>query len=277
MKKIINRIIAIYKDISSWGNTTLDSKRRWWFALLLLPIIAIIVTSVMLIQAFVPYRVAKSEYDALREIMADVITDSLPASDPDYTSVFDSPSGFDLEDPIITEPARTLTINNPDYVAWIRIAGMGLDYPIVRGSDNEKYMDTTFGGNKNPAGTIFMDFRITDGFTAPYVILYGHNMRDGSMFGSLSSYQRDNFLKNHSHISIIKPNGQILNYRVFAAVLVDVQDEVFTLIGKDDNEIATYFATHNAPDNSKRFLVLSTCTRNNNDDERFLVFASLEN
>jgi len=276
MKKFLSRIIAIYKDISTWGNTTLDSKRRWWYALLLLPIIAIIITSVMLIQAFVPYRVAKNEYDALREIMADVATDSLPTSDPDYTPGLDSPSGFEPEIPIITEPAQKLIIDNPDYVAWIKIAGMGLDYPVVRGNDNEKYMDTTFGGNKNPAGTIFMDFRITDGFAAPYVILYGHNMRDGSMFGSLSSFRRDNFLKNHPNISIIQPNGKTLTYRIFAAVLVDVQDDVFTLIGKDETEITAYFTTHNAPDNSKSFLVLSTCTRNNNDDERFLVLASLE-
>ena len=74
---------------------------------------------------------------------------------------------------------------NEDVVAWIQIPGIGVDYPVVQGKDNEHYLHYTFDGKANKAGSIFLDYRNRVDFTDRKVILYGHNMKDGSMFSNL--------------------------------------------------------------------------------------------
>ena len=78
---------------------------------------------------------------------------------------------------------------NEDLVAWIQIPGIGVDYPVVQGEDNEYYLYHTFQKENNKAGSIFLDYRNHDDFTDRRVILYGHNMKDGSMFSNLKQYQ----------------------------------------------------------------------------------------
>ena len=70
---------------------------------------------------------------------------------------------------------------NKDIVAWIQIPGIGVDYPVVQGKDNDHYLHYTFDGKANKAGSIFLDYRNRKDFTDSKVILYGHNMKDGSM------------------------------------------------------------------------------------------------
>lgn len=70
---------------------------------------------------------------------------------------------------------------NEDLVAWIQIPGIGVDYPVVQGEDNEYYLYHTFQKENNKAGSIFLDYRNHDDFTDRRVILYGHNMKDGSI------------------------------------------------------------------------------------------------
>ena len=77
---------------------------------------------------------------------------------------------------------------NKDIVAWIEIPGIGVDYPVVQGEDNEHYLHYMFDGKENIAGSIFLDFRNKADFTDRKVILYGRNMQDGSMFSHLEKY-----------------------------------------------------------------------------------------
>lgn len=65
---------------------------------------------------------------------------------------------------------------------------IGVDYPVVQGEDNEHYLHYTFDGKENIAGSIFLDYRNRADFTDRKVILYGHNMQDGSMFSHLEKY-----------------------------------------------------------------------------------------
>ena len=64
----------------------------------------------------------------------------------------------------------------------------GVDYPVVQGENNEYYLHYTFDRMENIAGSIFLDFRNRADFTDSKVILYGHNMQDGSMFSHLEKY-----------------------------------------------------------------------------------------
>ncbi len=82
---------------------------------------------------------------------------------------------------------------NGDIVAWIQIPGIGMDYPVVQGKDNEHYLHYTFDGKENKAGSIFLDYRNRADFTDDKMILYGHNMKDGSMFSNLKNFEDARF------------------------------------------------------------------------------------
>ena len=70
-----------------------------------------------------------------------------------------------------------------------------MDYPVVQGEDNEYYLHHTFRKEANKAGSIFLDHRNRADFTEQRVIIYGHNMKDGSMFSNLKKYQDKTFRK----------------------------------------------------------------------------------
>ena len=84
---------------------------------------------------------------------------------------------------------------NPDIVAWLRIPGV-LEYPVVRGEDNSYYLNHTVQKTYNIAGSIFLDYRNERDFSDSKNIIYGHNMKDGSMFGALRPIWIRSFLEN---------------------------------------------------------------------------------
>jgi len=161
---------------------------------------------------------------------------------------------------------------NRDFIGWIHVSNY-IDYPVVRGSDNTKYINTTFLGNRNTAGTIFMDYRNVLDFDEQVSILYGHNTRDGSMFSPIANYLNPDFRSRNPNIVITTRDGKSLTYRVFAAKLTDAWDTAYS-VGVSGGSSATEVFP-NAPENANRFLLLSTCTRNANNDERILVFAAI--
>nr|WP_204466134.1 class B sortase [Shouchella xiaoxiensis] len=77
---------------------------------------------------------------------------------------------------------------NSDIVGWIEIEGTSIDYPVLQAQDNEYYLRRNYKEEKNRAGSIFMDYRVRDVAEDRHTILYGHEMRDGSMFSGLSAF-----------------------------------------------------------------------------------------
>lgn len=99
---------------------------------------------------------------------------------------------------------------NPDIVGWIYIPDSEINYPIVQGPDNEKYLNTAFDGSDgwfSSAGTIFIDVKNDPDFTDRNTFLYGHHMRDGSMFAALTDWESDEEFNKHRDIYILTPNG----------------------------------------------------------------------
>jgi len=163
---------------------------------------------------------------------------------------------------------------NPDFAGWIIIDDTGIHYPIVRGADNDHYLHTTFLGEPNPAGAIFMDYRAVNGFDAPLTVLFGHNMRDGSMFAPLTAYLEMNLTAARPHITIITGQGEMLTYEIFHARMTDAWDDVYSLDFDDPATVAAHFAP-TAPTGAQQFLVLSTCPPASNRPDRVLVYAAL--
>ena len=104
-------------------------------------------------------------------------------------------------------------------VAWIQIPGIGLDYPVVQGEDNEYYLYHTFQKENNKAGSIFLDYRNHDDFTDRRVILYGHNMKDGSMFSNLKQYQDSVFRKNSDSAYLYLPEKTYSNTILIVGII----------------------------------------------------------
>ena len=172
------------------------------------------------------------------------------------------------------DPLAGLTEVNSDFVGWISIKGI-VDYPVVRGSDNERYLKTTFAGQRNGSGAIFMDYRNTKGFLDVVCIVYGHNMRDGSMFAPLNRYTDPAYLENHNDITVVTSEGEVLTYRIFAAKWIYAWDTIYDL--KYSDAAAAARAFDGAPDGVSNFLILSTCTPSTDKDDRIIVYAALIN
>ncbi|WP_258959271.1 class B sortase [Paenibacillus tyrfis] len=92
---------------------------------------------------------------------------------------------------------RALLDVNPDVVGWLRIANTAIDYPVVQGQDNAYYLNRNHKGEESSAGSIFLDFRNDIGKAQPNTVIYGHRMKDGSMFGDLKKFLKEDFFRKN--------------------------------------------------------------------------------
>lgn len=135
---------------------------------------------------------------------------------------------------------------NKDIVAWIQIPGIGVDYPVVQGKDNDHYLHYTFDEKANKAGSIFLDYRNRKDFTDSKVILYGHNMKDGSMFSNLKKYQDTGFRKEQGRV-LIYLLEKVLECEIVECRHVSVRDSVYDVRQNDKGTIP-------------KEIILSTCS-----------------
>ena len=91
---------------------------------------------------------------------------------------------------------------NNETVAWIKVNNTNVEYPVVKASDNSFYLNHSFDKNQNLAGWIFADYRNKFDNTDKNIIIYGHNMRDNSMFGSLKNILNSDWYDNEENTDI---------------------------------------------------------------------------
>jgi len=262
----------IISKIGKW--TSLPHQGRILYAILLSMGFFLIITALQsLIAAQTEYYNARAEYKQIRALHytaplpraplfvvnpTELVAEQSILVEGQSGSMFEStvPSG----DNIVSPPADLLELN-PDYAGWIAIEGMAIDYPIARGPDNQVYLKTSFSGQRNSAGSIFMDYRCQQGFDEAVCILYGHNMKDGTMFAPLFQYLDAAFINACPDITITTPSGETLIYRVFDARYTNVLDKAYSLDFADS-----------AVD---RLLILSTCISGADKDARLLIYSEL--
>lgn len=111
---------------------------------------------------------------------------------------------------------------NPDVYAWIWIPGTNVDYPILQSETepDEYYLNHTIEKKEGLPGTIYTEKYNSKEFTDPVTIVYGHDMKNGSMFANLHLYEDQAFFDANPYVYIYTPN-QALKYRVFATVTFD--------------------------------------------------------
>ena len=183
-------------------------------------------------------------------------------------------SGEDYEEASQTA-ATSLREINPDFVGWLLLSDAGIDYPVVRGSDNDRYLRTTFEGSANPAGSIFMDAGNKQAFDSNHVILYGHNMQNGTMFGKLYLYLDAAYREENPVVSVTTADGERLQYIIFDAKIVTTADSCYRIRFEDDADFSEFSHKLGASEDAVSLLTLSTCAERGDQDERIVVHAAL--
>ena len=118
-----------------------------------------------------------------------------------------------------------LRSQNKDIVGWIYIKGTSIDYPIVQGKDNEQYLHQDFNKKKSSSGTIFLDKSCDRKFTSDNNVIYGHHMKNGTMFAKLLKFREESFLKKH-HVIILYTPKKTMHLKVISSYAVKAQDQM---------------------------------------------------
>lgn len=130
--------------------------------------------------------------------------------EPGMDSNYDCPIDFEA-----------LWKTNEDVYAWISIPGTVIDYPILQhDTDNSYYLNYTIDGIEGYPGSIYTENVNAKDFTDNNTVIYGHNMRNGTMFTDLHKFRDTDFFKEHDTVSIYTPKKE-LTYKIFAAYLYD--------------------------------------------------------
>ena len=149
-----------------------------------------------------------------------------------------------------------------DMVAWITIDGTNIDYPVMQGDDNVKYLNTDPFGKYSLSGSIYLDSRNSSDLSDDYSLIYGHHMEYGKMFGALDDYLDMSYLNSHSSGKLIigKNAEKTCVLTVFASMRASAKDEAVFDPGKGD--IRQFIKEHcetQTADTGQRILALSTC------------------
>ena len=111
---------------------------------------------------------------------------------------------------------------NPDIVGWLTMPDTVIDYPVVKGDDNDYYLHHLFNGEYNSLGTLFVDFRNKDPFEDQITVIYGHSMKNGSMFFLLEKYRDQSFYEEHKQL-IYETKDKTYIFEPFAGEIVDAE------------------------------------------------------
>ena len=162
---------------------------------------------------------------------------------------------------------------NPDVIGWIRFDNqeeLDINYPILYSGDNEKYLRNDLHGKSHIAGAIFLEGLNKPDFSDYYNIIYGHNMRDGSMFGSLKKYKNEGFWKENQYFTVYSETTAY-RYQIFSYENAVNGGDVYKVGYQPGEEYQKFIDqmikdsdvdTGVKPQSNNKILTLSTCTGN---------------
>ena len=172
---------------------------------------------------------------------------------------------------------------NEDCVAWIYIEDTAINYPVVQGSDNSFYLKHLIDGKWNSAGCIFLDYRVNKDISERHSIIYGHHMKNGTMFSGLTRYKEQKYYESHPEGLLITPDG---TYRIefFAGYVASIEDPAWKIGFESDADFEMWikeaqkrscFTSSLTPAVTDRILTLSTCSYEF-DNARFVLHGVLK-
>lgn len=251
----------------------MDNKRKKALRAFLLAGIAVCLIPV--VQAYDQSRQHREQLNRLRDMAAQ--------------SEIQAPvveSELQEETPVMLAKYTSLYEENNDLAGWLSIEGMEIDYPVMQGGDDEYYLHHDFYGEESKYGCLYVKAQadLDDGTN---FIIYGHNMKDGAMFGDLDLYLKESFYKEHPTISFdtLYEERTYEIVAVFRSQVYNVDDDVFKYYqfyqADTQEEFEDFYSNIKAlslydtgveAEFGDTFLTLSTCAYHV-PDGRFVVVA----
>ncbi len=206
-----------------------------------------------LVSTMIQYKQADEAYDTLKN-------DSTVSNTSTVVSGSDSvPIKVDFD---------ALLKKNPDIVGWLYCEGTVINYPVVQGKDNSFYISHLSDGSKNINGSLFVDYRNGKNFTDENTVVYGHHMKNGSMFASLVHYRSQAYYDKHPKLYFLTP-GRNYSIELFSGFICKSNAAFFNRQIKPEADFAAYLEDSKKNSDFKsgvnvavtdRILTLSTCT-----------------
>ena len=223
-----------------------------------------------LYHIYTEYKKGTDEYNQIEEM-------AVTERDADSAEV--AGPNAQLKPPIEVDFDKLKSVNE-DVVGWIYVDALpDISYPIVKGKDNQTYLHQTYEKNYNFAGTIFVDYENSGDFSDCNTLVYGHNMKNGSMFGHLKKFREDDRLyKQDKYFWILTPERNY-RYEIISAYTTGVNSDTYTLFKGPGEEFEKYLETIKGYSEIQtddtdltikdKIVTLSTCT--GNESTRFVV------
>lgn len=192
---------------------------------------------------------------------------------------------FNAPDPIIPIDFEALKKVNQDVYAWIKIGDTNIDYPILQSpADDEYYLNHTVEGKAGLPGSIYTEKVNAKDFSDFNTVIYGHDMKNGTMFKHLHKYEDQEFFETHDKV-MIYTETECKTYQVFAAVVYDNRHLLYSFDNdnvEDRKEfLQSIYGSNNMKnhiredihvDENSHIITMSTCI-GGSPDNRFLVVA----
>ena len=208
------------------------------------------------------------------------------AETPEEDNTETEPAG---EDPSVVLPTvdfEALRETGPDIIGWLTLPDTAINYPVTQADDNEYYLHHLYDGTYNKTGCLFADYENQEDFSDRNTIIYGHNMRDGSMFAALNEYDGQSYFDGHPQMYLVTPGGGYV-VEIFTAFVAKPSESgsdtsPWRLSFKDDGAYTTWLSemagrsvieTDVTVTSSDKVLTLSTCTPGG--ASRFIVMGKL--
>lgn len=259
-----------------------DKKKLAW---ILIAIAAAVIAVIAIVQVVSAQLAQQESIDAYQHIVStDTSKTKVRAVETADSETVDKdgkrPSDRDID-------FADLQATNEDIIAWISIPGTQIDYPIVKTDDNEYYLDHDAFKKESKEGAIFTDMGNNTDFSDPNTVIYGHNMKSGTMFAGLHQYEDEAFLKENGVVKIYVPDGMYL-YDIFAVRTVGdgnilyendfTKKEVFQeyldgILSADEEDAIV--VDGETPNTDSKIITLSTCIQNE-PEKRLIVEAVLK-
>ena len=217
---------------------------------------------------FKNYNAAKREYDAIRaEYVNDASVQFVPGVDYPHLD-------------ISMDKLRSV---NADFTGWLYFPYLSISYPVVKEKEIDEYMHKTFEGTYNKAGCLYEDVLSDSSFCGRHDIIFGHNMKDGSMFGSLKTLygSKGSFMTGDNARLYVYTDDKVYEYEVFAYYVTSSGSGAYSVVGSDKeyDDFISFIKRNNMIsipsdiDFSSRgsILTLSTCNGSVGSEGRFVI------
>lgn len=244
-----------------------------------------------LLKAFREYKKGDDEYSSLetyvtRETDGQEVTIDETESEFVYETESDVVTGHTIKKRLYSKKSivdfDSLKKINSDLVGWLLIDSLGISYPVVQTDNNDYYLHKTFEKKDNFAGCLFIEYQNHSDFSDNNTIIYGHNMKNGSMFGKLRKILEDGVYSKDPYFWIYTEE-KVYKFHVFSARTVSVDSESYTLQFATPEDFQNYLndvsgkselkCDQVSVDANDKIVTLSTCT--GDESTRFVIQGKL--